>query len=59
MSSTMAEKQLPDLMLELFNVSKLHNIEREVLKAGGQYEIKELRGFRGVTFRGENNEDPF
>jgi hypothetical protein len=38
MSSPTAEKQLPDLVMELFNVSKSNNIEREG---------RQLRGFRG------------
>jgi putative DNA primase/helicase len=60
MSSTMAERQLPDLMMELFNVSKSNNIEREgALKADGQREIRQLRGFRGVAFRPDHDEDPF
>jgi P4 family phage/plasmid primase-like protien len=59
MSSTMAERQLPDLMMELFNVSKSNNIEREgAPKADGHREIKQLRGFRGVTFRPDYDEDP-
>jgi putative DNA primase/helicase len=60
MSSTTAERQLPDLMMELFNVSKSNNIGREgALKASGEREIRELRGFRGVTFRADHDEDPF
>jgi P4 family phage/plasmid primase-like protien len=58
MSSTTAERQLPDLMMELFNVSKSNNIEREgALKADGQRETRQLRGFRGVTFRADDDED--
>jgi hypothetical protein len=59
MSSTTAERELPDLMMELFKVSKSHNIEREgALKADGQRETRQLRGFRGVTFRADDDEDP-
>jgi P4 family phage/plasmid primase-like protien len=59
MSSTIAERQLPDLMMELFNVSKSNNIEREgAFKADSHPEIRQLRGFRGVTFRADNDEDP-
>jgi hypothetical protein len=50
MSSTTAERQLPDLIMELFNVSKSNNVEREG---------RQLRGFRGVTFRADHDEDTF
>jgi hypothetical protein len=47
-------------MMELFNVSKSNNIEREgSLKADGKCKIRELRGYRGVTFRTEHDEDPY
>jgi P4 family phage/plasmid primase-like protien len=49
MSSTIAERQLPDLMLELFNVGKSNNLEREG---------KTHRGFRGVTFRPDDDYEP-
>lgn len=49
MSSTIAERQLPDLMFELFNVGKSNNLEREG---------KTHRGFRGLTFRPDDDYDP-
>ena len=49
MSSTIAERQLPDLMFELFNVGKSNNLQREG---------KTHRGFRGLTFRPDDDYDP-
>jgi hypothetical protein len=52
MTSSIAEKQLPDLMLELFNVSKSNNVEREI---DGETTVR--RGYRGVDWRPENDPD--
>jgi putative DNA primase/helicase len=59
MSSSMVERELPDLMMELFNVRKSNNIEREVVDAGDKREIRQFRGYRGVTFRSDDDEAPF
>ena len=51
MTTRKAEADLPDLMMELFQATRSNNIERGKTK---------LRGYRGVRFRNENEEnDPF
>jgi P4 family phage/plasmid primase-like protien len=50
MSSAIAEKQLPDLMLELFSVGKSNNIERVV-----DEKTTERKGYRGIDWRPEND----
>jgi P4 family phage/plasmid primase-like protien len=52
MTSTIVEKQLPDLMLELFNVSKSNNIERFI-----DGKTTERKGYRGIDWRPENDPD--
>lgn len=52
MSSTIVEKQLPDLMLELFNVSKSNNIERFI-----DGETTERKGYRGIDWRSDDDEE--
>ncbi len=52
MASSIVEKELPDLMLELFSVSKSHNVQRLV-----DGEMKDRKGYRGVDWRPEDDTD--
>jgi P4 family phage/plasmid primase-like protien len=52
MASAIVEKQLPDLMLELFSVSKSNNIERFT-----DGKTTERKGYRGIDWRPENDYD--
>jgi hypothetical protein len=52
MVSTIVEKQLPDLMLELFSVSKSNNLERFI-----DGKTTERKGYRGIDWRPENDPD--
>jgi hypothetical protein len=53
MASRIVENQLPDLMLELFSVTKSNNIERVNEKG----ETTSRKGYRGIDWRSEN--DPY
>jgi hypothetical protein len=54
MTSTIVEKQLPDLMLELFNVSKSNNIERFI-----DGKTTERKGYRGIDWRPRDDEESY
>lgn len=55
MNSATVEKQLPDLMLELFSVSKSNNVER--LTDDGKTTSR--KGYRGIDWRLEDDEESY
>jgi P4 family phage/plasmid primase-like protien len=53
MTSAIVEKQLPDLMLELFSVSKSNDIQRLNEQTG---KMTDRKGFHGIDWRAEHDE---
>jgi P4 family phage/plasmid primase-like protien len=54
MASAIVEKQLPDLMLELFSVNKSNNIERTI-EGSIDGKTTERKGYRGIAWRPEED----
>ena len=58
LKASVVHSQVQDLMMELYCMSKSHDLKREVAAENGEPKTKTLRGYHGVRLREPDEEDP-
>jgi phage/plasmid-associated DNA primase len=58
LKGSVINKQIQDLMMELYGISKSHDLKRKGTDEGGEAKNLTFRGYHGVRLRGADEEDP-
>jgi P4 family phage/plasmid primase-like protien len=58
LKASVIHSQVQDLMMELYCMSRSHDLKREGTDKNGEPKTKTLKGYHGVRLRGADEEDP-
>jgi hypothetical protein len=58
LKASVINSQVQDLMMELYCMSKSHDLKREGTDKNGKPKTQTLRGYHGVRLREADEEDP-
>jgi hypothetical protein len=58
LKASVIHSQLQDLMMELYCMSRSHDLKREGTDKNGEPKTQTLKGYHGVRLRRADEEDP-